>query len=180
MQRATDTTWAEGNDGTDPRYRELLYPPVAVAILALALAGIVGVAYGAAYGAGWGWGVGAILGVLAVAVLAATAVPIRVDDRVLRAGRARLPHTAIAEVQPLDPASMRQARRHGDPRDYVVLRAWSSRRGVAVRLADPRDPHPRWIITTRHPERLADTIAAQAGLPSRAPAEEQSPDTEAR
>jgi hypothetical protein len=53
---------------------------------------------------------------------------------------------------------MREARRHGDPRDYVVLRAWSSRRGVAIDLEDPRDPHPRWIVTTRHPERLAEAL----------------------
>jgi Kef-type K+ transport system membrane component KefB len=95
-----------------------------------------------------------------IAGLAATSTRVRVDDCVLRAGRARLPLTAIGDAEPLDASAMRDARRHGDPRDYLVLRAWSSRRGVAVAVADPRDPHPRWLISSRHPEQLAQAIRA--------------------
>jgi hypothetical protein len=158
MSGATGDAWTEGDDGEQRIYRERLYPPVAVFVLVAGLATIVGVAYGAAYGPTWGWAMGVTLGLIGLAALIATSTPLHVDDRVLRAGRARLPLAAIAEATPLDAESMRQARRHGDPRDYVVLRAWSSRRGVAVDISDPRDPHPRWIITSRHPERLAEAI----------------------
>lgn len=150
--------WQEGRDGKRPAYREWLYPPVLVAVLALGLAGFIGVAYGAAYGALLGWIAGSLLAVGAVVILVATTTPIRVDDRVLRAGRARLPLTAIHDAAPLDPDEMRHTRRHGDPRNYLALRAWSSSRGVRVTLADERDPHPCWVISTRHPERLAEAI----------------------
>ena len=152
--------WTEGQDGADPRYRERLHAPAAIFVLVLGLAAIVGIAYGSAYGSTWGWLVGVTLGLVGVGVLVATSTHLRVDDTVVRAGRARLPLTAIATVQPLDPEAMRHAKRFGDPRDYLVLRAWSSRSGVAIELADARDPHPRWVISTRHPDRLAAAIAA--------------------
>ena len=158
MAAASEDPWSEGRDGTSRRYREWLYPPIAVFVLVIGLASIVGVAYGAAYGAAWGWGFGALLGVIGVSILVATSLPIHVDDRVVRAGRARLPLTSIADGQPLDREAMQEARRHGDPRDYLVLRAWSSRRGVSITLDDGHDPHPRWVVTSRHPERLADAV----------------------
>lgn len=158
MTTAAADDWSEGRDGQHRRYRERLHPPIIVLLLAIGLAAIVGIAYGAAYGAAWGWGVSALMGVIGIGVLLATSIPIHVDERVLRAGRARLPLTAIAHVSPLDAEAMRQARRHGDPRDYLVLRAWSSRRGVAIDLNDAHDPHPRWIISSRHPEQLTEAI----------------------
>jgi len=155
---ATADAWTEGLDGSESTYRERLYPPVAVVLLIVAFSGLVGVAYAAAYGPPLGWTAGIALGALGLGLLAATSTPVRVDDQVLRAGRARLPLTAIGDAQPLDAAAMRDARRHGDPRDYLVLRAWSSRRGVTVTVSDPRDPHPRWVISSRRPEQLAQAI----------------------
>lgn len=133
---------------------------MAVVVLVVALTAIVGVAYGAAYGSPLGWGSGLILTALALVALAATSTPLCVDDRVVRAGRARLPLSAISAAVALDGDEMRDARRFGDPRDYVVLRAWSSRRGVDITVEDARDPHPRWLVTTRHPERFAEAINA--------------------
>jgi len=152
--------WSEGRDGQHRTYRERLYPPPLMFLLVIGLASLAGIAYGAAYGAALGWGVGAVLGIIGVGVLVATSTSLHVDDTVLRAGRARLPLAVVSSVQTLDADAMRQARRHGDPRDYLVLRAWSSRRGVAVDLADEHDPHPRWVLTTRHPDRLAEAIRA--------------------
>lgn len=164
MTTAGADGWSEGHDGRDRRYRERLYPPIAIFILVIGLALVVGVAYGAAYGAPWGWGFGAALGAIGLGILLVTSTPIHVDDRVLRAGRARLPLTSIAGVEPLDRDDMQDARRHGDPRDYLILRAWSSRQGVSITLDDARDPHPRWVITSRHPERLADAVREARAL----------------
>ena len=159
MTAAGEDGWSEGRDGSHRSYRERLYPPIAVFILVIGLATLVGVAYGAAYGATWGWGFGILLGAIGLGVLLATSTPIHVDDRVVRVGRARLPLTSVAGAEPLDREEMLQARRHGDRRDYLVLRAWSSRRGVRISLHDVRDPHPRWVITSRHPERFADAVS---------------------
>lgn len=159
MTTAGEDGWSEGRDGNHRSYRERLYPPITVFVLVIGLAALVGVAYGAAYGAAWGWAFGTLLGAIGLGVLLATSTPIHVDDRVVRVGRARLPLASVAGAHPLDRDSMQEARRHGDPRDYLVLRAWSSRRGVSIPLDDPHDPHPRWIITSRHPERLADAVS---------------------
>jgi hypothetical protein len=165
---ADGDAWHEGRDGTNPAYREWLYPPPVLVVLVIGLASLMGIAYGAAYGASLGWIAGCLLAAVGMAILTATSTPIRVDDRVLRAGRARLPLGAILEATPLDAEEMRQARRHGDPRAYLVLRAWSSPRGVRVHLADHRDPHPHWLITSRAPADLSAAI--NAARPDRIPA----------
>ena len=162
--------WAEGQDGLHPRYRERLHAPALIFVLVLGLAAVVGIAYGSAYGATWGWVVGAALGIVGVGGLMATSTILRVDETVVRAGRARLPLTSIATAHPLDPEAMSHAKRFGDPRDYLVLRAWSARSGVAIELADPRDPHPRWVISTRHPDRLAAAITEATAMASETPA----------
>lgn len=166
---ARSAGWTEGQDGLQPCYRERLHAPATVFVLVLGLAAIVGIAYGSAYGSTWGWLVGVALCLVGMAGLVATSTILRVDDTVVRAGRARLPLTAIATVHPLDPEAMRHAKRFGDPRDYLVLRAWSSRSGVAIGLADPRDPHPRWVISTRHPDRLTAAIEEAKAKASETP-----------
>ncbi len=152
--------WTEGEDGRAPTYSETLRPPIAAWIIALGLSALMGIAYGAAYGAPLGWAVGSAFAVLGVLLFTLTSIRLRVDDRVVRAGRARLPHGAIAQAVPLDAPAMVAARRHGDPRDYLVLRTWSSRTGVAITLADVRDPHPRWVVTSRNPEAFSAAINA--------------------
>jgi len=152
--------WTEGEDGRDATYTEALRPPIVAWVIAMSLGALMGIAYGAAYGATLGWIVGGAFVGLGLLLLALTSLRLRVDDRVVRAGRARLPHAAIAQAIPLDSAAMLAARRHGDPRDYLVLRTWSSRTGVAITLADARDPHPRWVVTSRNPEAFAAAINA--------------------
>lgn len=156
----TDGSWSEGHDGANATYTERLRAPLAIWIVAAGLAALMGMAYGAAYGAPIGWLAGLTLGALAALLLVLASTRVRVDDRVVRAGRARLPLESIASAHPLDTEAMRDARRHGDPRDYLVLRNWSSSRGVSIVLADDRDPHPRWIVSSRHPDALAQAINA--------------------
>lgn len=157
--------WREGMDGSTPVYAERLRPPALVWLLLAGFALLIGVAYGAAYGAVIGLVAGAGLAALGASLLLLSSTPIRVDDAVVRAGRARLPLSAIAEAIPLDTEAMRHARRHGDGRDYLVLRAWSSSRGVSIVLDDDRDPHPRWVVTSRRPQALAEAINAVRANP---------------
>jgi hypothetical protein len=46
-----------------------------------------------------------------------------------------------------------------DARSYLVVRGWIHR-GVRIDNIDPADPAPFWIITTRHPQKLAEAIEA--------------------
>jgi len=61
-------------------------------------------------------------------------------------------------VTPLDAEAMRlQAGRDADARAFLLLRPYL-KRGVRVDLTDPTDPAPYWLISSRHPDRLAAAL----------------------
>lgn len=155
--------WQEGHDGTRVTYRERLVPSWWAWVVMIGLVTMVAVAYGAAIDAGVGWVIGGAGVVLLGLSMIVTAPVIRVDDRVVRAGRARLPLPVVGHVEALDSQAAGRARTSGaDPRDYLVLRTWASARAVRITVCDPQDPHPSWLVSTRRPQHLADAIRAAA------------------
>jgi hypothetical protein len=89
------------------------------------------------------------LGRIRVAVVAGELL---VDD-------ARLPVRFVADAVPLDEAGRRGLLGpHADPLAFVVQRPWVPG-AVQVVLDDPADPTPYWLVSTRHPERLAAALA---------------------
>ena len=141
-------------------FRERVHAPVWIWLLALMLTASLGVAYG--------FRLGTASGVVAFLVsqglvswwLLATAPLVVVDDRVLRAGRARLPLRFVGRIAPLDTAQTRDARgRLADPAAFLCLRSWVSR-SVLVEVEDPDDPHPYWLVSTRRGRDLAPLLAA--------------------
>lgn len=102
--------------------------------------------------------------VVAVTLARYGAARIRVADGLLTAGAARIPLSAIGEVQPLDAEQARQLRGpKADARAYLLLRGYLPR-AVYVQIADPADPTPYAYLSTRHPERLAQALeAARSG-----------------
>ncbi len=146
-------------------YSERLTPPLSwwlVALLgALALWPVLGVAIG------WWWGLAAAVAVFAVigAVLLAGSIMITVDGSGLKVGRAWVEHRFIAGGRSLDAEQTRDRRGRGaDARAYLVLRPYL-RDAVEVELADPADPVPYWLISSRHPDRLADALIKAAAEP---------------
>lgn len=101
------------------------------------------------------------LGVLAL--LIATTPVIEVTDTELRAGRARLPRSAIgavASAQGAEATAERGVRL--DARAWLLLRGWVD--GVVkVELDDPGDPTPYWLLSSRRPEELATALATGGG-----------------
>jgi hypothetical protein len=90
------------------------------------------------------------LGRLRVAV---TAAEFQVDD-------ARLPVGVIADVVALDADGKRELLGVGaHPLAFVVQRPWIGG-AVQVLLADPADPTPYWVVSTRHPVELATALLA--------------------
>lgn len=153
------TGWTEGRDGDAPVYEERLRPRWFVWVVVWAFVACVAIAYGSAYGTS----VGVVLGAAGIALtglaLLLGSPLIRVDDRVLRAGPARLPLTAIGAIEPLDSEALQDARSTSfDPRWYTLMRSWSTGTGLRVEVADERDPHPAWLISTKHPEMLASAL----------------------
>jgi hypothetical protein len=149
----------EGVDGTRIAYRERLHAPWAVWVVVTLLVGSLAVAYGHTLGVGAGLVTFVVAESLSIGWLLVTAPLVHVDELVLRAGRARLPVRHAGRIAPLDEAQTRDARgRLADPAAYLCTRGWIGR-SVLVEVDDADDPHPYWLISTRHGHDLAQALA---------------------
>jgi hypothetical protein len=86
-------------------------------------------------------------------------VRVEVRDGTLYAGPATIPLSQVGAAEPLDKEATRRV--HGvdaDARAYLVTRPYISR-SVKVTVDDPADPTPYWLISSRHPHRLAAALA---------------------
>jgi hypothetical protein len=83
--------------------------------------------------------------------IAVTGTEFLVDD-------ARLPVEVIADVVALDADGKREVLGvAAHPLAFVVQRPWIGG-AVQVLLDDPTDPTPYWVVSTRHPIRLATAL----------------------
>lgn len=164
--RAVVTDWAEGRDGEHPRYTERLFPPWWLWLVAVGFSASLGIAYWYALGRLAGVLVGVTAGGLAVVGLLAASPRVRVDDRVFRAGRARLPLRYVGAVAALDREHSLEARGVGlDPAAHLLLRTLGATRLVLVEVTDERDPHPYWLVSSRRPDELARVLRESARDP---------------
>ena len=104
---------------------------------------------------------------LALAVLALSSRGrIVVDDGVLHVPGARAPVDVLGAVQALDAEQTRRLRGPtADVRAHVAARPWL-RRAVQVRIEDPDDDTPYWLVTTRRPQELAAALEAARRTPT--------------
>jgi hypothetical protein len=92
-------------------------------------------------------------------------IVVEVRDGELRVDDARLPLRYVADVTVLDATARRLLLGpYAEPYAFVVQRPWIAG-AVAVHLDDPADPTPYWVVSSRHPDRLAAAIrSARATL----------------
>lgn len=147
-----------------PEYRERLFVPLRWWVQGVMFTATLWLALVVAVPGAWAWSAtAAILALMALAFLAygsATIVVVQ-DDRGghLRAGRARIEAAYLGAVEALDAeATRRLAGVDADARAYLLLRPYL-KRAVRVRIDDPADPAPYWLLATRHPETLAAALA---------------------
>jgi len=155
------TDHREGTDGTAISYRERLVAPITVWLITAALTASLGVAYG--HWLGTTAGIGAFLiSEAIVAFLLITRTPlVVVDDAVFRAGKARLPLRHVGRIVPLDrDESITAKGAAADPRAYLCSRGWIPE-SVLVEVTDELDPHPYWLVSTRHAHDLASSLATE-------------------
>jgi hypothetical protein len=96
------------------------------------------------------------LGRIRVAVTGGEDGELIVDD-------ARLPLRFVADAVPLSAAGRRELLGpDADPLAFVVQRPWITD-AVQVVLDDPADPTPYWLVSTRHPDRLARLLVGLLG-----------------
>jgi len=144
-------------------YRERLWPSTWVWMLAFGVVGMLAWAMGFALGPTWGLAILALGAGVVVAAVSATVPTIAVTTTDLIAGSARLPRTAIADVEVLDSQEMTEAVRRVSSPSYLMVRPWATRGGVRVILDDPDDPHAQWLISSRHPDRVQGCVGRRAG-----------------
>ena len=85
-------------------------------------------------------------------------VRVEVRDGLLCAGPAQIPLSQVSAAEPLDKEATRRV--HGvdaDARAFLVTRPYISR-SVKVTIADPDDPTPYWLVSSRHPRQLAAAL----------------------
>ena len=103
------------------------------------------------------------LGILSIWLIVAyfkSALTIEVDENELRVGAARIEHAYIGDAIALTPVEMKSIRtRDADPSAYLAIRFWSSN-GLKLKISDPRDPTPYWLITSNEADDLVKALKA--------------------
>jgi hypothetical protein len=102
-----------------------------------------------------------VLYAVCVGGLLAGAPTVEVSATELRAGRARLPLSAVAKATAFVGAEAQAERgQRLDARAWLLIRGWISP-VVRVELDDADDPTPYWLISTRRPDELAAALATK-------------------
>lgn len=85
---------------------------------------------------------------------------IEVDEAGVAVGRSRLEWPHVGQVVVHDLAGTRHRVGVGaDRRAFLAFRGYING-SVEIAVVDPADPHPYWLISSRHPDELAAAIAA--------------------
>jgi hypothetical protein len=147
-------------------FRERLTVPVAWWVLAALFALSLLLASGFYLGPVWGIGSALVTMAVAAAVFTSLSIVVTVDADELRVGRAVIERPYIGACSALDAeAAERRGGVGADARAHLVLRPYI-RTAVEIVLADPDDPVPYWLVSSRRPARLA---AALSPVPSAGP-----------
>lgn len=155
---SSSTQQPEGQDGSEIYFSERLWPGLGVCAFITLMTASLGIAYGHAYGTSVGLLVGILSTAFVVGSLFLTAPLIRVDNLVLRAGKARLPIRFIGEVHRLDKESTKNAiRSNAHSQAFLVVRSWVNE-SILVTVTDITDPHPYWQISSRKISTLIKSI----------------------
>jgi Protein of unknown function (DUF3093) len=139
-------------------FRERLTVPIMWWLLAGLFSLSVLIAVGAYLGATWAVGTAIATFFVAAAIFGSASIMISVDEMEIHVGRATIERAYIAACRALSAEDTR--RRTGveaDARAHMVLRPYI-KTAVEITLEDPVDPVPYWLVSTRHPRRLAAAL----------------------
>lgn len=102
---------------------------------------------------------------LCVAGLLQASPRLEVSGGELQAGRAHVPLVLLGSARAYVGEDARQQRGPRlDARAFLVLRGWVDP-VLRIELTDPQDPTPYWLVSTRHPDRLAAALGRGAARP---------------
>ena len=104
--------------------------------------------------------IGAIVGLLALSLFASfkTSLKIWFDGEMLHVGSAKIEKIYLGKIEILNEKAMALRRtRDADPRAFLQLRFWV-KPGLLIHLNDERDPHPYWLVSTKHGKEIAELL----------------------
>ena len=105
------------------------------------------------------------LALTGLATLAVVLAMVSVSDGQLAAGRNRLESRYIGGAEAFEGEAARNAVGvDADHRAFLFTRPYLTS-VVRVDVDDPADPHPYWLVSTRRPDELADSINALRHTP---------------
>jgi hypothetical protein len=148
----------------DPAYRERLGVPLRWWVQGTMLVASLWLALVVAVPGPVAWGVtAAALLLLTICLVSYGGARIVVAEGVLRAGRAHIAGVHLGRAESLDAEQTKRAAGvEADARAYLLLRPYL-KRAVRVEVADPADPTPYWLLSTRHPDQLAGVLTMLTG-----------------
>ncbi|PWC08050.1 DUF3093 domain-containing protein [Mycetocola zhujimingii] len=139
-------------------YRERLWPAVwIVCVTALVIPASLLVLAPISVVAGAVTGVVLYLGCLLLFIYGAPVIEVK--NGILSVGRASIPVRLIGDAQAFDgdEATLERGQRL-DARAFLVIRG-GIRGVVRLQIVDPIDPTPYWLLSSRHPTKLAAAIS---------------------
>lgn len=96
------------------------------------------------------------LALIGIAISAKSEINLTQDE--FSVDKAHISREYLAEVEVLDRDAMRLLRtRDADPAAFLAIKFWVST-GVKITLKDQRDPTPYWLISSRRPKELKNTL----------------------
>ncbi|GAA1319480.1 DUF3093 domain-containing protein [Actinocatenispora thailandica] len=151
------------DEPTEPRYRERYAVPLWFWPAGLLLGALLAALFDGPLSRYPGWpAYVVVLGLVVAGLWWCGRIRVAVTDTELTIDDARLPRSVIATVEPLTPEDKRRLLSvDAHPLAFVIQRPWIPG-AVRIVLDDPDDPTPYWIISSRHPHRLADALRRTA------------------
>ena len=160
MASSTSPRDARASTGS---YRERLFVPLRWWVQATMLLASLWLAFIVAMPAAAAWAATGLLVLITFGGFAwLGSARVEVRDGVLYAGPAHISLDLLGPAEPLDAEETRRV--HGveaDARAFLFTRPYL-KRAVKVAVLDPDDRTPYWLISTRHPHRLAAALGAGA------------------
>jgi membrane protein implicated in regulation of membrane protease activity len=140
-------------------YEERLWPSFWVWLIAAGFSSAVIVMF-APISMAVGYGAAAVVAVIVFTLLVLSTPRIAVTATTLTVGRATIERAYLGSVEWFAGEDATQQRGPGlNGLAYLCIRGWISP-VVRVEVTDPEDRTPYWLVSSRHPERLAAALAA--------------------
>ncbi len=145
-------------------YRERVWPSVGVIAFFIAMALSVGVVFGEPYGFSSGLRATAVSLVVVGLLIFKYSPSLKMTMSALCVGNATMPSDCLGPAFVIDKENIRRVLNDAHTSKAFVQTSPGIKTAVMVTITDPDDPHPFWLVSTRHPHKLLAHL--ERGIPT--------------